>query len=504
MPAPIPSMRRILYIERAKPKSVLCSPVLSKGQVAGVIYLENNLTTGAFTEDRLEVLGVLSAQAAVSLENARLYNSLELKVAERTEQLAKLNEFSKKVNSMTGIDEVIAEILEYIQANFATVDGILVGLLNEDRDQLFFYRSVLPDGLPAKTLQFIKDIRIPMNAEQGGLIYRACQKKRRIALKNLRSTGSAADDLFVQNIPATSAVVYPLIIQNEALGVITTMNFRKGDHLTRDEIDTIGSYAEHISGAVNSSKLLQEAREAQRKADDLLLNILPRRIADELKDNGKVEPMYFDSVSLMFMDFKGFTKIASRQTPGQLVATLDQFFLQFDQIMERYNIEKLKTIGDAYMAAGGLPEPNRTHPVDICRSALEVQAFMKQAGEISRQIGEEFWELRIGIHSGPAMAGIIGKNKFAYDVWGDAVNVAARMEANSQPGRINVSEDTYRLVEPFFELEHRGIFEIKNRGKIGMYFLNRIRPELSKDEDGLVPNGAFHEKLFAVSMSGAE
>lgn len=248
----------------------------------------------------------------------------------------------------------------------------------------------------------------------------------------------------------------------------------------------------------------QEAiREERDKSEKLLLNILPSKIASELKLNGSVKPILYKSVTVIFTDFKGFTKIASHMSPEELLNKLDMIFLQFDQICERRKIEKLKTIGDAYMCAGGLPDINNSHPIDACLAALEMQNFMNETKEIIEQIsGEKFWDMRLGIHTGEVIAGIIGKTKFAYDVWGDAVNTASRMESNGDIGKINISDTTFEIVKDYFECDYRGKIEAKNKGMIDMYFLKRLKPNFSRDERGIAPNEKFMEiytsKFFPI------
>ncbi|TFH46750.1 MAG: adenylate/guanylate cyclase domain-containing protein [Lysobacterales bacterium] len=221
----------------------------------------------------------------------------------------------------------------------------------------------------------------------------------------------------------------------------------------------------------------RQALESEKtRSDELLLNILPAKIADELKTRNEVEPRHYDSVTIMFTDFKGFTRFAEAAEPRTLVNDLNQYFSAFDDITERHNLEKLKTIGDAYMCAGGLPEENRTHPVDACRAALEIQEFMTRVNRQREKMRLQPWELRIGLHTGPVMAGVVGKKKFTYDIWGDAVNIAARMESTGEAGRITLSESTYHRVKDEFECEHRGPIEAKNKGALDTYFLNRIKP----------------------------
>ncbi|MBL9175487.1 MAG: AAA family ATPase [Verrucomicrobiales bacterium] len=316
------------YIVQAGVKSVLCLPVVHQGKLAGLAYMENNLVPNAFTAHRLEILQMLSAQAAISLENAGLYHSLEQKVTERTKDL----------------------------------------------------------------------------------------------------------------------------------------------QLERD------------------------------KSEQLLLNVLPRPIAEELKAHGRVKPRFYESATILFADMKDFTQSAGAMSPGTLVGELNRIFLYFDQVCDRRRIEKLKTIGDAYMCVGGLPEVSATHPVDACLAALEFQGFMKRMAETRAREGKTFWEMRIGIHTGPVMAGVIGKNKFAFDVWGDAVNVAARLESSGEAGRISISEATYQIVAPLFETVSRGEIHLKHRGMMLTHFLQRLRPEYSADEAGERPNSKFQEAVARLSL----
>ena len=239
-------------------------------------------------------------------------------------------------------------------------------------------------------------------------------------------------------------------------------------------------------------KMQSDVIERERdKSDRLLLNILPEEIATELKTANAVHPVRFESAPVLFADFQGFTKIVEGLSPEDLVAELDRCFSYFDAVTARHNLEKLKTIGDSFMCAGGIPIPNHTHAIDCILAAMEIQASMNQMKDLKSQQGLPYWELRLGIHSGPLVAGVIGEKKFAYDVWGDTVNTASRAESSGAVGRINITGATYELVETFFDCEHRGTVAAKNKGEIDMYFVNGIRAELSRDGDGRVPGDVF-------------
>lgn len=214
-------------------------------------------------------------------------------------------------------------------------------------------------------------------------------------------------------------------------------------------------------------------RERQR-ADALLQNILPEKTAAELKTRGTVKPTFFPSVTVLFSDFKNFTTIAESMSPEDLVAVLDEHFRRFDAIVARHGLEKIKTIGDAYMCAGGLPEPNDTHAFDTVSAALEMQEAIREMAAANIALGKPYFEMRIGIHTGPVVAGVVGSHKFAYDIWGDTVNTAARLEQSSEPGKVNISASTWAMVQGAFKCTFRGKLPAKNKGEIAMYFVEAI------------------------------
>jgi len=244
-------------------------------------------------------------------------------------------------------------------------------------------------------------------------------------------------------------------------------------------------------------KQREELKSDKEKIDKLLLNILPGPVAQELKDQGYVQPVFYNCVTIVFTDFVGFTKITETLMPDQLVAELDEAFSRFDRIMDKYGLEKLKTIGDAYMFAGGVPVVNNTHEIDAVFGALEIQSFIDKINAEKKSAGRPVFEIRIGVNTGPLMAGVVGKKKFVYDVWGDSVNLASRMESSGEKGQVNISESTYVQINDFFETEHRGQIMAKNKGAVDMYFVKRIKPELAQDAEGLIPNDRFREMYRA-------
>ena len=208
--------------------------------------------------------------------------------------------------------------------------------------------------------------------------------------------------------------------------------------------------------------------------ENLLLNILPSETAQELQKNGIATPRYYESVSVMFTDFKDFTVIAGTLSPQELVAELNSTFIAFDAIIEKYDLEKIKTVGDAYMCAGGIPTVDHVHFINTIKAGIAILEFMRNDNERRMQSGALPWNVRIGIHTGPIVAGVVGKKKFAYDIWGDTVNIASRMESNGEAGKVNISASTYDLVKDQYVCFHRGKISAKNIGDVDMYFVEEM------------------------------
>lgn len=223
----------------------------------------------------------------------------------------------------------------------------------------------------------------------------------------------------------------------------------------------------------NEIILIEKANVEKEKerSDNLLLNILPAEVAEELKQKGTADAKQFDQVTVMFTDFKDFSKISEKLSPAELVAEIHTCFKAFDEIIGRHNIEKIKTIGDSYMCVGGLPVSNSTHAHDVVNAAIEIQEFILRHLEVKKMQGKEIFEIRIGVHTGPVIAGIVGVRKFAYDIWGDTVNTASRMESSGEVGKVNISDTTYELVKDKFTCTHRGKIMAKNKGEIDMFFV---------------------------------
>lgn len=379
-------------------------------------------------------------------------------------------------------------------------------------------RVVLDSFLHEKTILLVDDT--PENIDILNSILSAFRRK--IALsgeKALELAGSANPDLILLDIdmPGMSGLdvcrslksnphtknIPVIFLTSHAEKEMTVEGFRLGacDFMTKpfdpDELmmrvktqlelleakqrlETIVQQLEISSSLLKSSNeemtRQKNAIETERKkADTLLLNVLPEFVAKELKENGIVIPRHFPIASVLFADLVNFSRLSKGLTPEEMIDELNNLFVGFDEILERNDMEKIKTIGDGYMAAGGVPIQNNSNPVDAVTAGLEMIQLLNNYNKKKERAGKPTWECRIGIHTGELIAGVIGKNKFVYDIWGVSVNTASRMESAGEPGKVNISGITYQLVKDKFICERRGNIEVKNMGKMDMYFVEGIR-----------------------------
>jgi ligand-binding sensor domain-containing protein/class 3 adenylate cyclase len=241
--------------------------------------------------------------------------------------------------------------------------------------------------------------------------------------------------------------------------------------LEKRQIHLEETVTERTAEIVSQKEIILKEKE---RSDSILKNILPDETASELKQHGYVNPKTYEVVSVLFTDFKGFTQVSEQLSPVDLVEEIHYCYKAFDMIMERFGIEKIKTIGDAYMAAGGIPTPNANNPVNTVKAALAIRDFMEVYQNRRKQEGRTPFEIRIGVHTGPVVAGLVGIKKFAYDIWGDTVNTAARMESSGAVGQVNISGQTYEKVKAHFRCVHRGKIPAKNKGELDMYFVDHL------------------------------
>lgn len=247
----------------------------------------------------------------------------------------------------------------------------------------------------------------------------------------------------------------------------------------------------------------EELVKEQEKADTLITRVLSRETATELKEKGKVSSQKFEMATVLFSDIEGFTRITEETNPEILIDQLDKFFFHFDTVVEKYRIEKIKTIGDAYMCAGGIPKKNRTNPIEVVLAALEMMSYMRDLNT-NNSSGKNIWELRIGIDTGQVIAGVIGRSKLSYDIWGTTVNIASRMESSGKAGEINISGNTFLLIRDYFNCIPRGAIPIKNRGDVEMFFVKGIKPKLAADTFSVSPNHDFKILIQLIRLGDLE
>ncbi len=494
--------------------SQMAIPLMVKEELIG-IYAVESPEPGAFDALDEQLLSVIGSMVGSAIANARAYQeiedlskNLEAKVELRTTELNSLNTLARKANEAGNLSTLAQTLFNTLRSSLGLENFAL--FLIDDRDS----QLVLVSRDTVNPVQHWTTGE-PVAIEKTGFVHKTWKRKRTLYLPRLPDRFQDPDEkAMVEAMGVQSMLLIPLIVSGR---VVALLICGPSHRLNREEIQSAERYCYQIAGAVRVFALLhttQEAREeaeaakeeaeqARSESDALLENVLPSEAARELKETGRVEPVYYDSVSVLFTDFVGFTRAAASLRPSELIQELDGCFSQFDEVARRNRMEKLKTIGDAYMCAGGLPRPSDSHAVDACLTALEFRSFMKQMAEVKQQLGFEFWQIRIGIHSGPVTAGVIGQNKFAYDIWGDTVNVASRMESSGEPGMVNISGATYEQVKDLFECEYRGKVQAKGKGEMDMYFLHRIRGEFSADQEGLIPNDNFNRACIQSSTGGA-
>ena len=323
--------------------------------------------------------------------------------------------------------------------------------------------------------------------QESGEVYRAGAESSGISDAALR-----------EGVSSPGVMVVPVRLAGEFVGSLGIA----GIDLTETVVKSIGNLIAVVLERVKAGEKLKLANQElekrhqlveqqKRMSESLLLNILPADVADELRTKGMVSPKYFEDVTILFTDFVGFTLATEKLAAEDLVQLLNDYFTAFDQIVARYGLEKMKTIGDSYMCLSGLPVRNPAHPVDTLMAAFEMLQAVKDREHPG---GPVQWKVRIGIHTGPVIAGVVGINKFAFDIWGDTVNYSSRMESSGEPNRINLSERTYSRVKDFFLCEYRGKVLTKENKELDMYFANGILPALAENATTEVPPPAFSRR----------
>ena len=310
-------------------------------------------------------------------------------------------------------------------------------------------------------------------------------RTKRSAIGNLRDDlQKFSQDDYFKSIKPESILGLPILNQRRLVGVLYLENELTKNVFTPQRVELLSVLSSQIAVSLDNAMLYQnlehkvaertkELAQEKRKSDELLANVLPKEVARELKEKGLTKPKHFDAVTVMFADFVGFTKASNEMSADQLVNVLDSCFKYFDDVVEDHGLEKIKTIGDSYMCAGGLPVANDTHALDTVAAAFDMLSAVKKFNRDHVALGLPEFQLRIGIHTGPLVAGVVGTKKFSYDIWGNTVNEASRIESHSVAGQINISEQTYQLVKNKYQCQYRGQKKLKHLGETNLYFVNR-------------------------------
>ncbi|QTN38873.1 AAA family ATPase [Cryomorphaceae bacterium] len=311
------------------------------------------------------------------------------------------------------------------------------------------------------------------------------QSKKNAVVQDAKNDVRYTQCKYIKDSSVQSILSLPILNRGNLDGVLYLENNHATAAFTQDRIDLLALLSGQIAVSINNAILYEnleqkvtertaELAAEKKKSDDLLLNILPLETAEELKRDRKTTPRHFDMVTVLFTDFKGFTTMSEQLSPAEIVDELGRCFGAFDKICDAHKIEKIKTIGDSYMCVGGLPVPNSTHAADAVKAALEMRDWIEEYKAVSKAQGKPIFEIRIGLHTGPVVAGVVGSKKFAYDIWGDTVNTAARMEASGEVGRVNISGSTFDAVKDLFECTYRGKIDAKHKGEVDMYFVETV------------------------------
>lgn len=388
-------------------------------------------------------------------------------------QITMLTDIGMKITASLNVNEIVQVVHQYTRSS-----------MDMELLELMYYTQNTPVCLDIDKSNKIRTYELDESKKTAQAMRWCIENGKEVFLND------AAED-FAQyvyepiytfsGLKPAALICVPLFLHGKSIGSIGVASVNK-EVFNAYHLEFLRTIASYLAVALDNSNvygLLEDGKKAieveMAKSDELLLNILPAEIATELKENGKAEARSFDMVSILFTDFKDFTGIAEKLTARELVSEVNHCFCHFDQICEKYGIEKIKTIGDSYMAAGGIPVPSAYATRNTVLASLEMNQFIKQRRQERERLGEIAFEMRSGIHTGPVVAGIVGLNKFQYDLWGDTVNTASRMESRSEAGEVNISHATYVLIkdDPAFIIQSRGKLSTKGKGEMEMYFVSK-------------------------------
>lgn len=390
---------------------------------------------------------------------------------------------SASISGEIVLDKLLVTLMQILSENLGATQGYLL----LEGDGRFYIEAESRDAMISdqvrQHISIDEGARLPLS-----IIKYVVRTSEELVIDNVLEEKRFNSDPYILQQKPLSILLYPIVNKGNRIGLLYFENNLTEGAFTGERFDFLSLLSGQIAISLENALLYdsleqkviertRELEEEKKKSDSLLLNILPESTAEELKLNGKAIPRRFDEVTVMFTDFKDFTRISANMHPEDLVNEIGLYFAEFDRIVERHQLEKIKTIGDSYMCAGGLPTPNDEHATNVINAALEIRDFMlKQKAERERD-GRPHFAIRIGVHSGPVVAGVVGLKKFAYDIWGNTVNTASRMESACDLWKINVSGQTQALINEKYVSEYRGKIEVKNMGKIDMYYLEMAQTQ---------------------------
>jgi class 3 adenylate cyclase len=384
---------------------------------------------------------------------------------------------STSISSEVELPQLLTKLMKVVIESAGAQKGILV--LHENNElwleAVYDIHKDQPELLQHAKLQ--EHAKVPVSIIQ--YIHRT---RKTVESHSFETLNEFTKDPYLLEHQPESILGLPIVNQGKLVGVIYLENQLTRNVFTQERVTLLSMLASQIAVSINNALLYKNLEEKvaertlelaseKQKSDALLFNILPKAVAEELKNTGKTPPKYYEAVTILFTDFEGFSNVAKYMSAHELVTTIDEYFMEFDRIINVNHLEKIKTIGDAYMCAGGLPIPNSTHAYDAIRAARSMIEVTEKINRKNQENGRPALQIRIGIHTGPVVAGVVGTDKFAYDIWGNAVNKANRLESNGVSGKINISEETYKIVSQTYPCTFRGKISAKNIGEINMYFV---------------------------------
>lgn len=453
--------RREIYTEQSI-HAIADFPVLAGDTCIGVLAMGRSQPEYAFSETQIQN-GVSFAQiVALVLDSAQLLSDAQREIAERArmedalfnqnQRLAVLHQTSIELLKNRDVDSLLNRIVtqaaELVGASYGNI------YLSEGNDLV----------LSATMSHLTQQLGVKEKKPGAGVLGQVWKSMKPFVLENYDQWEGRDPNYSTWNLRAFAGI--PIIGHDGPLGVLEVARMEEDiEKFTPQEVDVFVQFASLASLVLDNAQLYKQAQTERQKADDLLLNILPREIAGRLKeDSSQLVADSFEQASILFADVVNFTQISAILSPEELVKLLNEIFSHFDELVQKHGLEKIKTIGDCYMAVSGVPRPASNHAHALTCLALEFQSYVKSREFNGRQI-----ELRIGINSGAVVAGVIGSKKFAYDLWGDAVNVASRMEAHGAAGEIQITKATYDLIKNDFICQPQGIVNIKGKGDMNVW-----------------------------------